>query len=549
MPSTAVVTVCIGLKYQEIAEVTHPTIRDYADRIGSDFLVLDRDESQILPHFAKMQINDLLDGYDRILYLDTDLIVRADCPNLFELVPESDFGVFREGSFMPRRKTDLEIAARTYRTRINLDPTKWQGQYWNTGVMVASRCHKDVFVAPERSQILKGGLDFGEQGWINIQLINKSIPIKDLDYRFNRMTVMDPFTGIHRLDSYIVHYAGAPEVMISHGEKVPLQEFIRRDIYKWGEDAPHYGYKRNILITVGGGLGDQVDAEPVVRYIKEIAYPEANIQVISDWPRIFSHLEIPCDMRHRLKLTEDTPYYEMETLPIPESHFGSTISHPLVHSTDYSSISCLRRTLPNRDKHIHLQVTDQDRNKLERLARGFPIEDSVAIHPGIGWSSKTIPTRFWTEITDLLIGESVPVCLIGKHISDDQGVDDFSCPDALDLRDLTDLGSLLALLERCPVLLSNDSAPIHLAGSFNNHIAVIPTCKHPDHILPWRNGTQAYKTSSHYKKLLCEDIPSLPTELDGQTVDWIPGGDISKYLPDPKSVTSSLLGVLRSRNT
>jgi ADP-heptose:LPS heptosyltransferase len=97
------------------------------------------------------------------------------------------------------------------------------------------------------------------------------------------------------------------------------------------------------------------------------------------------------------------------------------------------------------------------------------------------------------------------------------------------------LHELMAIIDMCPTLVSNDSAPIHIAGAFDNNIILIPTCKHPDHLLPWRNGSKYYKAKAFYKKLMCDDIKSSPTEVytvlgDGLTGEW------DEYLPDVETV-------------
>lgn len=90
-----VLTIAVGPEHQRIAAVTHPSLRAYARRIGAEFLSID-DSTTTTPHWEKCQLARLLETYDRILYLDTDLIVRDDCPNLFDVVPPAQLGAFNE---------------------------------------------------------------------------------------------------------------------------------------------------------------------------------------------------------------------------------------------------------------------------------------------------------------------------------------------------------------------------------------------------------------------------------------------------------------------
>lgn len=544
---TAIVTVTIGEKFKKMAQVTHPTISRYADKIGADFIILDENKTKFVPHFAKLQIKELLCDYDRLIFIDTDIIIRDDAPNLFEVVPENKVGLFREGAFIPRRKLDLEMAAKTYQASIRMDPSKWRGEYWNTGVLVCSKIHKMLFNAPDFDKVSKveGAWDYGEQGWINLQIINSSTPVHDLDYKFNRMTVMDEFTGIHRRDSYFIHYAGAPEEITNEdGSSGTLNEFIQGDIDAWKEEGPEYEYPRHLLITVGGGLGDQIDAEPVVRFLKEEAYPDSVISVISDFSRVFIHLiddRFSVSHRKELKLKPGQPYYHMETLPIPESEFGRFISHVLVHSTDYSSLSCLRTTLPNDKKQIKLKTTIEDVNELMEAMGGRLFRDLVLVHPGRGWASKTFPKEYWDRIIKGILDKGLTPCLIGKEIGEDQGLVVVDCPEGcVDLRSKLSLGALFTLISNARVLVSNDSAPTHIAGAFDNYHILIPTCKHPHHIMPWRNGNQYYKADALYKKLTIDGLDNKPTNLNGETVDKIPGGNLVDYLPEVDEVVGKV---------
>jgi hypothetical protein len=128
------------------------------------------------------------------------------------------------------------------------------------------------------------------------------------------------------------------------------------------------------------------------------------------------------------------------------------------------------------------------------------------------------------------------LCVLRGDVSDEQGVLDVDVPEGVyDTRNLLTLGGLIAVISRTHTLLSNDSAPVHLAGAFNNYIILIPTCKHPDHVLPYRHGHRYHKSYSIYKKLLCAAFDSVPTKVHGQTIDHIIG-DIMDYLPEPIDV-------------
>jgi len=522
---TAVITMCFG-NFDKLAIHTHPTIEAYATKIGADFVVINEKKiSKKFFHYEKFQLYDYFKKYDRIIYMDTDLIVRPDTPNLFDIVKEHQIGVFNEGRF-----GEFTEIMRDACMKYKIGLPKWDKQSYNTGVMVVSKLHKDIFKKPNKEyDVYAGKFSHYEQPYLNLKIISENHKIFDLKYNFNRISIMDQLTGEHRLSSYIVHYAGAPDV-----NDVRLN-LIKEDLQSWSDTAPEYKYKKNIHITVGGGLGDQVDAEPVIRYICEKIYDGANIRIKSDFGRLFRHLPVKIVTNEDI-IKDPTVYYQMETLPSPEHPVWQFISHTLSHTIDFSSLSTLRRTLPNADKQIKLNINGEELNSVLDIVGLRNLANLILIHPGKGWESKTFPTEYWQSIIDGLSKKNTPVAVIGKYVSNEQGMVDIKCPEnVIDLRNSLNLNELIALISKAKVLISNDSAPIHLAGAFDNWIILIPTCKHPDHILPYRNGTQTYKTKALYNKLTCDVIDSSPTQVDGQTIDYVIG-DINDYLPDVNEV-------------
>jgi ADP-heptose:LPS heptosyltransferase len=102
----------------------------------------------------------------------------------------------------------------------------------------------------------------------------------------------------------------------------------------------------------------------------------------------------------------------------------------------------------------------------------------------------------------------------------------------------------MSLISLSKVLVTNDSSPLHIAGAFDNWIVVMPTCKHPDHILPFRNSSQYYKTSAMYKKLLLDDLEIRHTEFTTDTIDKIPTGKtLYDYLPEPEEVIKEVFRI------
>ena len=531
-----VFTIAMGKDYKNIAKLTHPTIKKYAKRIEADFLCINNQKiSQTTPHWEKFQIYELLNKYDRILYVDTDIIIRDDCPNLFDIVPESKLGMFNESPWTDRSKELMIDICKAYDIKL----PNWNGRYYNSGIIVISKRHKYLFKKPEKEIF-----NFYEQSYLNMKIALENVDMHELDYRFNRMTCMDKVTGEERFASHIIHYAGYPNINW-------ILNLIPKDIKKWESAKGNYKYQRHIYISVSGGLGDQINAEPSIRFMQKYVYPEADITVATHFPRIFQHLKnITIIEQGKANLKNDIPYYLTSSLPGPETSTWMIISNLLSHTVDYCSIALLRRTLPMKDKQVQLKVNLDDISNLIDIIGIKDLNDLVVIHPGRHWQSKTFPVKWWQEVIDGL-SEKEKVCLIGKdepgdppdYLSGARGTVDVKCPEnVIDLRNLLDLGSLMALLQSAKMLISNDSAPIHIAGAFDNQIVLVPSCKHPDHVLPIRNGRVDYKTKALYKRLALDDINSQPTCIEGSSGEFIIN-DWSNYLPEPKTIIEEVIKI------
>lgn len=530
-----VLTIRQGDVYSSIAKLTHPTIKAYADKIGADFICISEKKiAETTPHWEKFQIFDLLVFYNRILFVDTDIIIRDDCPNLFDIVPENKLGVFNEAPFTDRSKELLIDCCKEYKETL----LNWNGEYYNSGVMVISRSHRFLFKKPELEYC-----NFYEQTYLNMRIAKEisqgNLDVFELEYKFNRMCCMDRFLGESRSASYIVHYAGFPSLSL-------VESLIKKDVETWKTNPRDFYYKKHIYVSVSGGLGDQINAEPAIRFMKERVYSKDEIIVATHFPRVFKHLDIPICIQGEFKGEDDVQHFITSSFPPPESVTWSVISNLLCHTVDYCSIALLHRTLPVSCKQIKLEVYKKDLEQLNFLIKNP--EDYIIVHPGRHWQSKTMPVEYWQEIINKL-SESCKVVIIGKD-EKTRGVLNVVCPEnAIDLRNLLDLGTLIALISKAKMLVSNDSAPIHIAGAFDNWIALIPTCKHPDHVLPYRNnGNPYYKALALYKKLPIDEFNSQPTCVHGSSAEFILS-DWSNYLLKPTEVVKEIKKVLSINGT
>lgn len=187
MDRQLIVTLATGQRGKELLAITGPAMRRYAEKVGARFhAVTDPRLAVGWPHGAKFHIRKALTegGYDRLVYLDADVLVAPDCPDLFEMVPATHAGLYDEGPDLivnhargngpPPEWVNAEYAGVSpavigtiYRRRVS-DP------YYNAGIMVLSKAHAGVLDPPA------GPVPFShcaEQQVVNLNIVRLGVPV------------------------------------------------------------------------------------------------------------------------------------------------------------------------------------------------------------------------------------------------------------------------------------------------------------------------------------------------------------------------------------
>ena len=220
--------------YAPISGLTNPIIKRFAEKWGADLFNVDTDADSPTKlgkiHYRTMAIYDLLDEYDRVMSIDSDVIINKNCPNLFELVPEDIIGVTTEdkGSRLKDRRRRIQ------RVQAAWGDVKWRTGYINIGVFLVSRSHKEIF------RKFKGQY-WEDTGYTDVhfgyQIHRLGFKIFELHWHFNHTSIFsEPWNGSpSRFDSHIIHYAGHG-AFPDKGKRSRVQ-LIRDDIKKiYGED-------------------------------------------------------------------------------------------------------------------------------------------------------------------------------------------------------------------------------------------------------------------------------------------------------------------------
>lgn len=191
----------------EMTDLTHPIIKHFAEEWGADFKVLDHvSECTVgdgITHYRIMDLYELLDEYDRILQLDSDIVINKTCPNLFDIVPEDCIGTIYEdvGSRAVYRRNTIKEA------QMQWEYIGWKEGYINTGVFMVSKCHKPIFQKVNGEYWTGFGFDDVLLGY---QIVKQGMKVHELPFQYNHMTMFsEPWNGsANKFDSHIIHYAG-----------------------------------------------------------------------------------------------------------------------------------------------------------------------------------------------------------------------------------------------------------------------------------------------------------------------------------------------------
>lgn len=207
----ALVTLAVGDFYTQMAAITHPLMKAYADRCGVDFVVINNRKVNKLynldERYEKFQLYDIIDDYDQLAFVDTDILISPKTPSLFELVPMDRFAAVSEAKFS-KAERDIRL------TQEIMGDVEWRNDYFNSGMMVFGNSHKQVF-DPSREQLKTWSTgDFrkkevnllNDQPYLNHRINELGIDLLEMGHKYNHTRVI---TETHtRFKSYMIHYAG-----------------------------------------------------------------------------------------------------------------------------------------------------------------------------------------------------------------------------------------------------------------------------------------------------------------------------------------------------
>lgn len=123
-----------------------------------------------------------------------------------------------------------------------------------------------------------------------------------------------------------------------------------------------------------------------------------------------------------------------------------------------------------------LYLSSEEENKINELFAAEKITDTddlIALAPGSVWFTKRYPKEKFSEVLNLLTNTNSKVFLIGGEADKELG--EYLISNSQNKNIINTIGKLdvlesAELIKRCRVLLTNDSAPLHIANSVETKV-------------------------------------------------------------------------------
>lgn len=193
--------------------IVYQAFEKYAKRVGADLIRVTEfsKHNTILLQgllqrhaawFEKTQMGELLKKYDRVLYLDADILISPNAPDIFEKYSDSTcMYMLNEGLRADRSKAIQQITE-----ILSLDKPWPEKSYYNIGVMLMSR-ESNLFEHVNIEELLRlpGKVSMYEQTYFNYVIIREGLKIESFSPDFNRMEL---FGQENYHQAYFIHYAG-----------------------------------------------------------------------------------------------------------------------------------------------------------------------------------------------------------------------------------------------------------------------------------------------------------------------------------------------------
>jgi hypothetical protein len=143
--SRLLITVATGDSFRELLRYTGPLMEAYAKRIGADFVAITK-PSQDWWGLEKFRVQPFDQSYERTLYVDADVFLTEETPDLFDIVPAGHVSMHDDWSQLPSFEWVFDERRNILESQeIPMDYSK---VVLNSGIVMCDRKHAAIWRPP-----------------------------------------------------------------------------------------------------------------------------------------------------------------------------------------------------------------------------------------------------------------------------------------------------------------------------------------------------------------------------------------------------------------
>ena len=188
----------------------------YAKKTNADLFIsespifpapkVDNFNQNLVACLDKFEIKNLLKKYDRVLYLDADIVINPWAPNIFDYYPDtSQIYMLNEGLIL-NRKPEINQICNAMNDEIAWPKKGFKYPYFNAGVILISKEQRHFFEKATLDDIDKFiPVHLFEQTYFNYILTKYNFNVSPLNKKFNHMGCFG--NKSKRMKAFFMHYA------------------------------------------------------------------------------------------------------------------------------------------------------------------------------------------------------------------------------------------------------------------------------------------------------------------------------------------------------
>lgn len=214
----AIFTIAIGNDPMYQAAIR--SFKRYASKVGADLIISDQSHYKhelgelvsspsVVAFMEKLYIGEVLKQYDRVLYLDADIIITDTARDIFQLYSDPKLLYALDEGSLIARDDEFNCLFNLFGALPKNPAIKNGLYYFNVGVILVSKHHPlfNVAKVSELKQVM-GKVLLPEQAYLSYLINKHHLPIHFFEPGFNYIELFGAGDNPKRFQADFIHYAG-----------------------------------------------------------------------------------------------------------------------------------------------------------------------------------------------------------------------------------------------------------------------------------------------------------------------------------------------------